>query len=146
MPDRVQSGSAGLRNGRNIELIQNRRIDGWDGYGVLDVLNDRDAQNRSLVVQANYFMEISQIKGAAAPSHQRAQQKSMEQPVLVYYSKDFHLTGPPPPEKVHPTPVQIGAKQDIASVKTVKTFIYALGRGEILIRINNLEDRFDANP
>lgn len=92
MPNRVQSGSAGLRNGRNIELMQNRRIDGWDGYGLLELMNDFDGQNRSLQVQANYFMEISNFKAPAAPSHQRIQQKSMEQPVLVYYSKDFNLT------------------------------------------------------
>ena len=48
MPDRVQSGSAGLRGGRNIELIQNRRLNGWDGYGVFEFLNDLDDKNKSM--------------------------------------------------------------------------------------------------
>ena len=48
MPDRVQSGSAGLRGGRNIELIQNRRVNGWDGYGVFEFLNDLDDKNKSM--------------------------------------------------------------------------------------------------
>jgi hypothetical protein len=34
MPDRVHSGSAGLRDRNNIELMINRRINGYDGYGI----------------------------------------------------------------------------------------------------------------
>jgi len=40
----------GLRGGRNIELMQNRRINGWDGYGVPELLDDLDDKNRSLQV------------------------------------------------------------------------------------------------
>jgi len=36
MPDRVHSGSAGLRNNSNIELMINRRIGGYDAYGVAE--------------------------------------------------------------------------------------------------------------
>ena len=125
--------------------MQNRRIDGWDGYGVLDLLDDLDDKNRSLQVQANYFMEISNFKGGPAPSLQRAQQKSMEQPVLVYYSKDFNLTNLPQQANAPQAKVEIGPKQDIDSVKTVKTLIYGLDHNEILLRINNLEDKFDAS-
>jgi hypothetical protein len=32
--DRVHSGSAGLRKNSNIELMINRRINGWDSYGI----------------------------------------------------------------------------------------------------------------
>lgn len=42
MPDRVHSGSAGLKNKSNIELMINRRINGYDKYGVAEALNDVD--------------------------------------------------------------------------------------------------------
>ena len=66
----------------------------------------------------------------------------MEQPLLVYYCKDFGLTTPDP-KKVHHKQ-EIAPKQAVDSVKTVKSMIYGLGRNEILLRVNNLEDKFDA--
>jgi len=90
MVDRSQAGSAGLRNGSNIELMQNRRINGYDGYGVTEALNDRDAEGRGYQIKASYRM---QIFDRTKPSQQRSVQKSIEQPLVVHYSKDFKLHG-----------------------------------------------------
>jgi hypothetical protein len=48
MTDRSQSGSAGLRGNSNIELMQNRRIGGWDAYGIPEKLDDLDGQGRGV--------------------------------------------------------------------------------------------------
>lgn len=58
MTDRAQAGSAGLRGGRNIELMQNRRINGYDAYGVPQSLDDKDSFNNGLEVKATYLMQI----------------------------------------------------------------------------------------
>ena len=68
----------------------------------------------------------------------------MEQPVLVYYSKDFNLSDKGSEKVVH-SQLELGPKQEVDSVKSVKTLIYGLDHNEILMRINNLEDKFDAH-
>ena len=52
------AGSAGLRGGRNIELMQNRRIIGYDADGVPQSLDDKDSFNNGLEIKAQYFMQI----------------------------------------------------------------------------------------
>ena len=58
MPDRSQAGSAGLRNGTNIELMQNRRINGYDAYGIFENLDDKDSSGHGIPIRASYFMQI----------------------------------------------------------------------------------------
>jgi hypothetical protein len=58
MTDRVHSGSAGLRKNRNIELMINRRINGWDAYGIGQSLNDVDSNMRGIEVKGTYYMQI----------------------------------------------------------------------------------------
>lgn len=58
MTDRAMAGSAGLRNNRNIELMQNRRIIGYDADGVSQPLDDRDSFNNGIEVKASYYMQI----------------------------------------------------------------------------------------
>lgn len=95
MTDRAQSGSAGLRGGRNVELMQNRRIKGYDAYGVPQSLDDRDSFNNGLEVKATYLMQIFDHKKSDTKSKtgilskQREQQLMLEQPILLQYSKEF---------------------------------------------------------
>ncbi len=42
MNEKCESGSAGLRKNSNIELMINRRIIGWDNYGMPERLDDLD--------------------------------------------------------------------------------------------------------
>jgi len=58
MTDRAMAGSAGLRGNSNIELMQNRRIIGYDGDGVAQSLDDRDSFNNGIEVKATYYMQI----------------------------------------------------------------------------------------
>lgn len=56
LTDRSQAGSAGHRNSSNIELMQNRRHNGYDGYGVPRPVNDEDFQMRGMQIKATYQM------------------------------------------------------------------------------------------
>lgn len=58
MTDRSQAGSAGLRKSRNIELMQNRRLNGHDSYGISDHVDERDSSNiyRGEQTKATYYM------------------------------------------------------------------------------------------
>jgi hypothetical protein len=58
MPDRPQSGSAGIRGNNNIELMQNRRHTMNDYYGVTEPLNDLDNAHRGIQIKASYQMQI----------------------------------------------------------------------------------------
>jgi hypothetical protein len=62
MPDHSVAGSAGLRNGSNIELMQNRRLLGYDAYGIPEPLNDQDQFGKGLSVNTKYFMQIFDMK------------------------------------------------------------------------------------
>lgn len=95
MTDRAMAGSAGIRNSRNVELMQNRRIIGFDPDGVAQSLDDRDSFNNGIEVKATYFMQIFDRMKTNADSttlsKQREQQLQLEQPMLLMYSKDFTL-------------------------------------------------------
>ena len=56
------AGSAGMRNSSNIELMQNRRIIGYDNYGVPESLDDVNKFDKGLSIQAKYFMQIFDMK------------------------------------------------------------------------------------
>lgn len=164
MTDRAQSGSAGLRGNRNIELMQNRRINGYDAYGVPQSLDDRDNFNNGLEVKATYFMQIfdrkkvdtAKGKGGSL-SKQREQQLQMEQPILLQYSKEFKFDKrykeKNPQIQLSQTQEQLEiAAQNKALLKnitghdsqsTLKSFIYALKNNQVLIRFTNMEDKFD---
>lgn len=48
MNDRSQGGSAGLRDRRNIELMQHRRGKQFDHYGVFEPANELDQWGRGV--------------------------------------------------------------------------------------------------
>ncbi len=112
MTDRAQSGSAGLRQNRNIELMQNRRINGWDAYGITEKLDDLDHQGRGLQIKASYYMQIfnrDQTKDGVSLSQQREQQRIIDQPILIQYCKDFKMSQDSKFQVQVPTSGQAGA-------------------------------------
>ena len=48
MNDRSQGASAGLRGGKNIEIMQHRRHKKWDHYGIMSPLNETDGYGRGI--------------------------------------------------------------------------------------------------
>jgi len=67
--DRPQGGSAGLRRGKNIELMHQRRQYHYGDYGAHEYLNDLDGLGgKGLQISASYFMLVEDSK---SPSLQR---------------------------------------------------------------------------
>jgi hypothetical protein len=92
--DRPQGGSAGLRRGKNIELMQQRRQYHYGDYGTHEYLNDLDGlDGKGLQIAASYYMLVEDSK---SPSLQRQVQKRLEQPLPKYYSHNFNLNGAGP--------------------------------------------------
>ena len=89
MNDRSQAGSAGLRGGKNIEFMQHRRFRKKDNYGVNEPLNELDSKGRGIQIKATYWMQISDAYGKFQNSTQRANQRDQEQPLIVYYAKNY---------------------------------------------------------
>jgi|TARA_B110000305_G_scaffold240656_1_gene311962 lysosomal alpha-mannosidase len=57
--DRSQGGSAGLRERRNIELMQHRRFKKSDYYGVFEPDNDLDKHGRGIQVLSSYYLMLN---------------------------------------------------------------------------------------
>lgn len=72
MTDRSVAGSAGLRNGSNVEMMQERRLITHDNYGVSEMLNDSESIN------GRYYLQISEAR-----SNQRELQRRLEMPVVM---------------------------------------------------------------
>jgi hypothetical protein len=43
--------------------MQNRRINGYDAYGIAESLDDRDASGHGVPIKATYYMQIFDRKG-----------------------------------------------------------------------------------
>lgn len=82
MNDRPQGGSAFLGN-NTIELMQGRRTTDDDAKGVVEALNETDAQGFGVQVNARYFMHIFDFK--RSKSLQRNQQVLTDQPLQLFY-------------------------------------------------------------
>lgn len=88
--DRSQGGSAGLRERRNIELMQHRRFKKSDYYGVFEPDNDLDKWGRGIQVLSSYYMMLHDHNKNGS-SKQREIQKKIDQPFLTFYAKDYTL-------------------------------------------------------
>jgi lysosomal alpha-mannosidase len=91
MNDRSQGGSAGLRQRRNIEMMQHRRFKNSDYYGVFEPDNDLDQWGRGIQVLSSYFMMIHNYDKNGT-SRQREVQRKIDQPLLEFYTRDYKLS------------------------------------------------------
>ena len=83
--DRPQGGSAILGN-NTIELMQNRRTTDDDAKGVIEAMNETDADGFGVRVNARYFVQIFDFK--RSQSLQRSQQILIDQPMQLFYVFD----------------------------------------------------------
>lgn len=82
MNSRTQGGSV-LKNGR-LELMQNRRMNGEDGKGVGEALNETDSAGNGMSVPATYYVQLFNF--AQRESLQRTMQQRMDQPAMYFFS------------------------------------------------------------
>lgn len=103
-------------------------------------------------------MQIFDRKGGNQ-SKQREQQLMLEQPILLQYSKEFkfdkeftiknpqiQLTEAQSSEQAEAAAQGRALLQNITgqeSQSTLKAFMYALDKNQVLVRMTNMEDKFD---
>lgn len=141
MNDRAQGGSADLSGKASIELMQHRRITEDDNKGVIEPLNETDRNFNGVAVNAKYYLQVFDYKKGR--SKQRDQQIVIDEPLQYEFAFDYNDT-----LAVKPT-----AKSQFKSLVTLSnktendlTFhTFPMAKNKILVRIENLADKFDHN-
>lgn len=145
MNDRAQGGSADLSGKANIELMQNRRITEDDNKGVIEPLNETDKSGvNGVAVTAKYFLQVFDYKKGR--SKQRDQQIIIDQPLEYQFAFNYNETLPenavkPTVKSQYKSLVTLSNKTD--NDLTFHTF--PMAKNKILLRIENIADRFDYN-
>jgi len=134
MNDRAQAG-ASLAPG-NIQLMQNRRIEQDDGKGMGEWLDEKDANGNGIRVPATYFVQI--FNQSAGPSLQRLVQHKQDDPAQYFFAFDLEKTG------AHLEGSSLSQDLKDAGVAGEVTMVaFPLDRNKILVRLENLADRYD---
>jgi hypothetical protein len=96
MTENSHGASAGLRNGRNIEIMQMRRFKRFDSHGISEPLDEVGEDGRGIRNRATYHMQLSNVAFqndteplALHRNHQREKQLRIDQPFVKYFSQDF---------------------------------------------------------
>jgi hypothetical protein len=61
MTENSHGGSAGLRSGRNIEIMQMRRLKRFDSHGIAEPLDEIGQDGKGVRNRANYYMQLSNV-------------------------------------------------------------------------------------
>lgn len=140
MNDRAQGGSADLSGKANIELMQHRRLTEDDNKGVIEILNEMDpATGKGIMVNAKYWMQIFDFK--KDHSLQRDEQILIDQPLEYLFAFKYENTGSFVEKNI--TQVKYLVEQKDNNHVTYHTF--PEGKNKILVRFENMADRFDNN-
>jgi len=133
MNEKSQGGSAGLVNG-TIELVQNRRLVVDDNKGVVEPLNETDSDGYGLKVNSRYWLQIFDI-GTTKPL-QRKQQLEIDQPLQYFFALNYTYNATKPAPKTY---------VELDDFEGGKYVVFPLAKNEILVRFENLQDKFDLN-
>lgn len=143
MNDRAQGGTADVSKKAQIELMQQRRLSDDDNKGVDEPLNETDKAGNGIIVTANYKMQIFNWK--THKSLQRQEQLLTTNPIQTYFAFDFkkqNKTGLAQAELEK----TIAASLNQNIEKTAVTYrLFPLAKNKVLLRVENLADRFDEN-
>jgi len=146
MNDRPQGGSA-LYDG-TIEFMQNRRMAADDGKGVVEVLNETNADGQGIRVPATYYAQV--FDASVRPSLQRLVQQKTDSPAQYFFSFEH----PDPVSKEAPeldaSPLNAGMASSLSSdlkaagiEDTVKLILVPKGRNRLAVRLENIADLYD---
>lgn len=139
MNDRAQGGAADVSGKAQIEIMQHRRLSVDDNKGVIEPLNETDSDGYGVKVTARYFMQIFNF--VKAPSKQRNQQILIDQPLI--YNFAFNYSIPENKTKAEQFKSQIQLFKGNQSMSSLTYHTFPLGLNKILVRFENLADRFD---
>ena len=87
MNDRAQGGTADLTARSMIEMNQNRRVLFSDDYSPNEALNETEYDGLGIQSNAKYYMQIFDYQ--LGTSYQRAQQLSIQEAPVYFFSFDF---------------------------------------------------------
>jgi hypothetical protein len=138
MNDRAQGGSADVSGKATIELMQHRRITEDDNKGVGEVLSEVDQSDSGIKVTAKYWMQIFDY--TKDHSLQRDQQIFIDQPLEYLFAFKYEQEEVKPHSRPSMAQIKYIGDEDHNQV-TYHTF--PLGRNKILVRFENMADRFD---
>lgn len=133
MNEKSQGGSAGLVNG-TIELVQNRRLIVDDNKGVVEVLNETDSDGYGLKVNSRYWLQIFDV--VHTKPLQRKQQLVIDQPLQYFFAFNYTYNATKAAQKTY-------VKLD--KFEHGKYVAFPLAKNEILVRFENLMDKFDVD-
>ena len=121
--------------------MQNRRLSTDDAKGVVEFLNETDSEGHGVKVTARYFMQIFNF--VTNPSKQRNQQIFIDQP--IEYAFGFNYTFPEnfTGKAQDQFKSQIQLFQGNQSISSLTYHVLPLDQNKILVRFENLADRFD---
>jgi hypothetical protein len=134
MNEKSQGGSAGLVDG-TIELVHNRRLIFDDNKGVIEPLNETDSDGFGLKVNSRYWLHIFDTN--VTKSLQRKQQLVIDQPLQYFFALNYTYNN-----ATKPSPKTYVQLDDFESGKYV---VFPLAKNEILVRFENIQDKFDLN-
>lgn len=131
-----------------IEIMQNRRVLFDDDLGIEEALNETDADGFGLRVNALYYLHIFDMqKGASVQRQQQLRIQQRPEYFFVFdYSTDAGLVQ-------HAAQANASAAPSTALDFHASAFagdgtyrLFPVAKNEILVRFENLADRFDATP
>ena len=138
MNDRAQGGSS-LKDGR-VELMQNRRLYTDDHKGVDQALNELNEYYNGITVSASYWLEICNYGNEHCK--QREQQIRNDEPLQYFYNMNGGTTAKPA-KNMGTFDMNQFVLSGNTEVQTLKYQMTPMGKFKILVRLENLSDKFD---
>jgi hypothetical protein len=139
MNDRAQGGSAELWNS-TIELMQNRRLTQDDNKGVQEILNETDVNGVGINVTAKYFLQIFDLE--KGQSKQREHQLRVDNPLQYFFAFDY-LSANKSTADLLSSQFHSAVTLPPLSQGVINYQAFPLAKGKILLRVENIADRFD---
>ena len=134
MNDRSQGGSADLSEKATIELMQQRRHTTKDDQ-TGEPLNDLAPGGiNGAKVNAQYNIQIFNFE--KGQSKQREQQAKIDQPLQYLFAFDIDIFKPK-------EGMSLAQHKSPSFDETVQYQAFPLQKGQILVRVENIQDRFD---
>ncbi|CDW74355.1 glycosyl hydrolases family 38 protein [Stylonychia lemnae] len=140
MNDRSQGGSV-LQKGR-IELMQNRRLYHDDDRGLSEHLNETDSNGKGIIVPATYRLQF--LERANDFSYQRTEQIVIDEPLELFFTNKVDFPKSSKQSKQSGID-KILYQLDLNLPQTLKVIPFPLQRNQILLRVENIGDKFDTD-
>ncbi|CDW90125.1 glycosyl hydrolases family 38 protein [Stylonychia lemnae] len=139
MNSRPQGGSV-LKPGR-IELMHNRRMYVDDRRGMGEPLNETNQYDQGIWVTSNYYLHVFNM--SHEHSAQRAKQVHQDEPLQYFFNFNYNLN----PKLIDPDMKRLPSGKELRDQfgfpETGKIEIFPMSRSSVILRLENIADKFD---